>query len=118
MNLMQPPLKIKTYRMEMNRIPFTAFLPAAFDRGDYSTDDSIAFVKPLFREVLSFHEAGQVGPFEREDALFLTAGVLDIDETKAHPPVQALYRFLALSPRDQSRTSHLLYTIKLLAKPA
>ncbi len=116
MKPMQPPLKIKTYRMEMNRIPFTAFLPAAFDRGDYSTDDSIAFVKPLFREVLSFHEAGQVGPFEREDALFLTAGVLDIDETKAHAPVQALYRVLALSPREQSRSFDVVDKIKLLAE--
>ncbi|HTI90308.1 MAG TPA: AAA domain-containing protein [Puia sp.] len=103
-------------RMETNRIFFNAFLPAAFDKGDYSTDDSIAFVMPLFREVLSFHEAGLVGPFEREETLFLTSGVLDIDETFAHAPVQALYRVEALFPQMQSRSFEVVDKIRLVAE--
>jgi len=104
---------METHRMETNRIPFTTFLQTAFDRGDYSTDDSIAFVLPLFREVLGFHESGLVGPFERENALFLTDRVLDIDETAAHTPVQALHRVQALFPRNQSRSIDVVDTIRL-----
>src|SRR5579859_7667266 len=89
--------------MEPNRIPFASFLATAFDKGDYSTDDTIAFVLPLFREVLSFHEAGLVAPFEKEEALFVSGDVLDIDETLAHSPTAALYRVEALFPRMQSR---------------
>jgi superfamily I DNA and/or RNA helicase/predicted DNA-binding WGR domain protein len=102
--------------METNRIFFKVFLDKAFDKGDYSTDDSIAFVMPLFREVLSFHEAGLVGPFEREETLFLSAGVLDIDETFAHAPVQALYRVQALFPHMQSRSFEVIDKIRLVAE--
>ncbi|HXB95116.1 MAG TPA: AAA domain-containing protein, partial [Puia sp.] len=72
--------------MEPNRIPFSAFLSSAQDKGDYSTDDIIAFVLPLFKKVLSLHEEGLVGPFEKEDALFVTNGIADIDESMAHAP--------------------------------
>ncbi len=37
---------------------FKKFLETAFDKGEYATDDVIAFVLPLFEEVVSFHEAG------------------------------------------------------------
>ncbi|MBS1662319.1 MAG: DNA helicase, partial [Bacteroidetes bacterium] len=101
--------------METNRIPFTTFLRTAFDRGDYSTDDTIAFVLPLFREVLSFHEAGVVGPFERPDALFLTDGILDIDETLAHAAQEALYRVHGLAPKNRSKSFEIVGNIKLRA---
>ncbi|MBS1605787.1 MAG: DUF4011 domain-containing protein, partial [Bacteroidetes bacterium] len=101
--------------MEKDRIPLSRFLLTAFDRGEYSTDDCIAFVMPLFREVLSFHEAGLVGPFEREDALFLTEGLLDIDETRTHAPVHALYRVQALYPRLRSRSFEVVDTMRLQA---
>ncbi|HLZ87751.1 MAG TPA: hypothetical protein VKQ52_10935, partial [Puia sp.] len=91
---------METYRMEPGRIPFASFLSTAFDKGDYSTDDVLAFVLPLFRKVLGFHEAGMVAPFDREGALFVHAGVLDIDETLAHAPADALYRVNALFPRE------------------
>jgi superfamily I DNA and/or RNA helicase/predicted DNA-binding WGR domain protein len=103
----------KNHRMEMSRLQFADFLTTAFDKGDYSTDDVIAFVLPLFKEVLSFHEAGQVGPFEREDALFLTDGVMDIDETRAQTPSEALYRVMALFPRVESRSFEIVGKIKL-----
>ena len=85
---------------EMSRISFEAFLLTAFDQGDYSTDDAIAFVLPLFRKVLRLHEAGLVAAFERADGLFTKEGILDIDETSAHAPAEALYRVLALFPAD------------------
>jgi predicted DNA-binding WGR domain protein len=89
--------------METTRISFETFMLSAFDEGDYSTDDAIAFVLPLFRKVLGFHEAGLVAPFDRTGAFFVTgtAGgegtadggmAADMDETLAHAPSAALYR--------------------------
>src|ERR1700735_2410434 len=80
------------HHMETSRISFEAFLLTAFDQGDYSTDDAIAFVLPLCRKVLGFHEAGLVAPFERADALFVRERILDMDEALAHAPAVALYR--------------------------
>jgi predicted DNA-binding WGR domain protein len=68
----------------------------------YSTDDTIAFVLPLFKLVLEIHETGLVAPFEREDVLFTNNGVLDLDKTLAHPPQLALYRVQALFPRKDA----------------
>ncbi|HEV2481849.1 MAG TPA: DUF4011 domain-containing protein, partial [Puia sp.] len=68
----------------------------------YSTDDTIAFVLPLFKLVSGIHETGFVAPFEREDALFTTGGVLDIDSSLARPPQLALYRVQALFPRSDA----------------
>ena len=78
--------------METTRISFEAFLLSAFDQGDYSTDDAIAFVLPLYRKALGFHEAGLVAPFDRADASYVTEMALDMDEALAHPPSAALYR--------------------------
>jgi len=82
--------------MEPGRTSFTDFLFTAFDKGDYSTDDVIAFVLPLFREVLHFHELGLVAPFEKDDALFITEGKPLFDGTLAHAPTFALSRVKAL----------------------
>lgn len=70
--------------MEQVREQFDDFLDNAFDNGLYATDDVIAFVMPLFEEVLGFHEAGQVAPFDVDKALFITNGRADIDESKSH----------------------------------
>ncbi len=99
------------HHMETGLTSFEAFLLTAFDQGDYSTDDVIAFVLPLFRKVLGFHEAGLVAPFERADALFLKGRILDMDEALAHAPAVALYRVEALFP--QSRPFEIVDTIKL-----
>lgn len=69
--------------MEQTRVTFAAFLETAFSNGDFSTDDVIAFVMPLFKEVLGFHEEGLVAPFENEQALFITNNCADIDESFA-----------------------------------
>jgi len=66
--------------MDTSKIYFHKFLETAFDQGNYATDDVIAFVIPLFEEVLAFHETTLVAPFEVEDALFITDNRLDIDE--------------------------------------
>ncbi len=75
--------------MDNPTIYFHQFLETAFDNGNYATDDVIAFVMPLFEEVLSFHEAGLVGAFENEKALFITDNRLDIDESFSHTPSAA-----------------------------
>ena len=85
----------------MSRTLFKDFLAASVDKGEYSTDDTIAFVLPLFRTVLDLHETGLVAPFELEDALFVADGLPDIDKTLAHPPVLELYRVQALFPRQR-----------------
>src|SRR5689334_4253756 len=71
--------------MDTSNITFHKFLETAFDKGKYATDDVIAFLIPLFEEVIGFHESNLVAPFERDDALFITDGRLDIDESFAHP---------------------------------
>lgn len=68
-----------------NKKVFKDFLTDAFDNGSYATDDVIAFVLPLFEEVLSFHENNLVAPFENESSLFITDLRLDIDESLSHP---------------------------------
>lgn len=82
--------------MEITRTYFSNFLETAFDNGNYATDDVIAFVMPLFEEVLNFHEAGLVGPFEKKESLFITENLLDIDEQWAHPPAFANSRIKEL----------------------
>ncbi len=69
---------------------FAEYLETAFDRGNFATDDVIAFVMPLFEEVLSFHDVQLTAPFEKESALFITADKIDIDENYAAPPKSAL----------------------------
>jgi len=82
---------------------FRQFLKTAFDNGDYATDDVIAFVLPLCKEVISFHEAGLVAPFENEHTLFITENRLDIDERAAHKPMNAIGKVVALFERHKSR---------------
>ncbi len=84
--------------MEPTRISFETFLLTAFAQGDYSTDDVIAFVLPLFRRVLHLHESGLVAPFDKVDAFFLRELSLDMDEGLAHAPSEAQYRIQAMQP--------------------
>jgi predicted DNA-binding WGR domain protein len=72
------------------KIIFKNFLTDAFAQGQYATDDVIAFVLPLFEEVLGFHENNLVAPFENESSLFITDLHLDIDETFSHSSKYAL----------------------------
>jgi predicted DNA-binding WGR domain protein/DNA polymerase III delta prime subunit len=89
--------------MDAQKILFKSFLETAFDKGSYATDDVIAFVMPLFEEVLGLHETGLVAPFEKEDILFITDHRLDIEEKYAHHPKNAESRlkemFVAFSSK-------------------
>lgn len=101
--------------MPTDRIYFKQFLRTAWDNGDYTTDDVIAFVLPLFQEVCSLHELGRVAPFGKEEALFVTDHALDIDEQLAHAPVYNLSRVLAFFSKVQSRNFDVVGKIKLSA---
>jgi len=74
--------------MDNQRISFRQFLSTAFDKGDYATDDVIAFVLPFLEELASFHENNLVAPFDREDLLFITENRLDIDENLVRAPMK------------------------------
>ncbi|MEO6452622.1 MAG: AAA domain-containing protein [Ginsengibacter sp.] len=84
---------------------FKQFLETAFDGGDHATDDVIAFVLPLFQEVISFHEANKVAPFEREEALFITDNCLDIEENFMHKPSYATNKVQQMF--SEYKTSHI-----------
>lgn len=94
---------------------FRGFLDEAFDNGNYATDDVIAFVLPLFKEVLSFHEAGLVGPFEKEESLFITDGRLDIDENCAHRSADNSANVKALTDKLRSHYFEIVGKKKLEA---
>jgi superfamily I DNA and/or RNA helicase/predicted DNA-binding WGR domain protein len=85
-----------------NRIYFKQFIETAFENGEYTTDDVIAFIMPLFKEVLSFHEDGKVGPFEKEETLFITDNRLDIDENFAHRPSNSMNKVMSLFEKEKS----------------
>jgi predicted DNA-binding WGR domain protein/DNA polymerase III delta prime subunit len=101
--------------MEVQVQTFRQFLATAFDRGQYATDDVIAFVLPLFKEVLSFHEAGLVGPFDREENLFITGGCIDIDEDRAHPPRYAPNKLKALLAEKSGSYIQVVGVLKIRA---
>lgn len=98
---------VKTY--------FKEFLETAFDNGNYATDDVIAFLLPLFQEVLGFHEAGLVAPFEREEALFITNHCLDIDEQFSKSPVEAANQLKKLFASTQSNQFDIIGKSKMEA---
>lgn len=99
--------------MENQVQTFRKFLETAFDQGHYATDDVIAFVMPLFEEVLSFHEADQVGPFEKPESLFITDGRLDINEAFAHSQKDNISRVLALFESKNSTHFDIVESLKV-----
>ncbi len=101
--------------METPKIYFHRFLETAFDQGTYATDDVIAFVMPLFEEVLSLHEAGRVAPFEKEEALFITDNRLDIDEPLAHAPSLSKNRLEELFAAFRSKDFDIIGKTKMEA---
>ncbi|EMR01558.1 AAA domain-containing protein [Cesiribacter andamanensis] len=102
--------------MEAQVQTFRQFLATAFEGGLYATDDVIAFVLPLFKEVLSFHEAGLVGPFEREEHLFITGGCLDIDEHFAHTPRVALVPLQQLIGQKSAKNIEVVGVLRVRAE--
>lgn len=99
--------------MEHSRITFTDFLKTAFDNGTYATDDVIAFVLPLFEEVLTFHENNQVAPFENDVHLFVNGIQLDIDERFAHGSKSAIHAVNKLTAKLRSKQFEIVGNKKL-----
>lgn len=99
--------------MDNQHTYFRQFLETAFDNGSYATDDVIAFVMPLFEEVLGFHEARQVAPFDNSMALFITDRRVDIDESLAHGPSSANNKITQLLASLQSKHFDILGKIKM-----
>jgi hypothetical protein len=99
--------------MEPKVQTFREFLKGAFERGQYTTDDVIAFLIPLFKEVLSFHESNQVAPFEKEETLFITEFCLDIDERYAHSPKNNIAKVLSLYGQRRSKHIDIVENLKM-----
>ena len=47
---------------EANQPPFLKFLAAGVANGGFETDDTLAALLPLMKQVLAAHEAGLVAP--------------------------------------------------------
>lgn len=99
--------------MDVTVQTFRQFLDTAFENGQYTTDDVIAFVMPLFKEVLSFHEAGLVAPFDGEEHLFITDGCIDIDEAFAHAPLAAAGNVQALFKKRTGKSIEIVDVLKV-----
>jgi superfamily I DNA and/or RNA helicase/predicted DNA-binding WGR domain protein len=101
--------------LDTQKIYFHQFLETAFDNGVYATDDVIAFILPLFEEVLSFHETDLVAPFEKQEALFITNNRLDIDEKLAHTSSNATHKLKELFASFQSKQFEIVGKTKMEA---
>ncbi|WP_341843785.1 AAA domain-containing protein [Chitinophaga caseinilytica] len=77
-------------------ISFRQFLQTAFQHGPYTTDDVIAAVLPLFRDVQALHDEGLVAPFGPESAIQATARTLRLNPEGALPPQDAADKVDAL----------------------
>lgn len=101
--------------MEVTLYYFRQFLNTAFDKGQYTTDDVIAFIMPLLKEVLSFHETGLVAPFDREENLYITEQAIDIDENFAHAPKHALEKVKSLFAKRTGRSIDVIDVMRMSA---
>lgn len=70
----------------MSQITYQQYLLT--HKHDYypATEDIIAFILPLFEEVLSFHLEGKVAPFENSSNILIHEDSLDIAEQFSHAP--------------------------------
>lgn len=57
---------------ELNQPPFLTFLEAGVAKGGFETDDVLAAVVPLMKQVLAAHEAGLVAPLDGVQDLVVT----------------------------------------------
>lgn len=74
---------------EQNRAPFLDFLAAGLAKGGFETDDALAALLPLMRQVLATHEAGFVAPLDGvQDLLVTEAGHLQFAPERVRPPVK------------------------------
>ncbi len=72
---------------ELNESPFLKFLEAGVAKGGFETDDVLAAVLPLMKQVVAAHEAGLVAPLDGICDLIITdAGRLMFTPDKVNSP--------------------------------
>ena len=72
---------------DSNQSPFLGFLESGVARGGFETDDVLAALLPLMRQVLAAHEAQQVAPLAGiQDLVVTDEGCLRFVPAKVHPP--------------------------------
>ncbi|HMP82887.1 MAG TPA: WGR domain-containing protein [Verrucomicrobiota bacterium] len=72
---------------EPNQPPFLKFLEAGVAKGGFETDDVLAAVVPLMKQVLAAHEAGLVAPLDGVQDLVVTEeGQLRFAQAKVNSP--------------------------------
>lgn len=88
----------------MNTTPtsFSGYIQQLSEKGLMASDDLVAFMLPLFREIVSLHEDELVGPFDQPETLFMTGNSLDIDENRAHARRNQLSAIEKLSKTSRS----------------
>ncbi|MDB6033453.1 MAG: helicase, partial [Verrucomicrobiales bacterium] len=70
-----------------NETPFLKFLESGSERGGFETDDVLASVLPLMRQVLACHGDGSVAPLRGIRSLLVNEqGHLSFEPTSAEPP--------------------------------
>lgn len=72
---------------ELNQPPFLKFLEAGSAKGGFETDDVLAAILPLMKQVLAAHEAGLVAPLDGiQDLTFTEAAQLMFAPAKVNSP--------------------------------
>jgi predicted DNA-binding WGR domain protein len=72
---------------ELVEEPFLKFLDAGVEKGGFETDDALAALLPLMKQVHATHQAGQVAPLDAIKHLTLTeGGFLTFAADQAIPP--------------------------------
>ena len=67
--------------------PFLEFLETALAKGVFETDDVLAAVLPLMKQVLATHEAGLIAPLDGiQDLTFTETGQLMFAPARVNPP--------------------------------
>ena len=70
-------------------MPFTAYLNQRLEAGGFTTEDALASVLPLLRQVAAAHSAGLVAPMQGIDAIHVENNRLWFEQAHAHKPTCA-----------------------------
>jgi superfamily I DNA and/or RNA helicase/very-short-patch-repair endonuclease len=70
-------------------MPFTEYLNHRLEAGGFTTEDALASVLPLIRQVAAAHRAGLVAPLQGVNAIHVENNRLWFEEAHAHKPVHA-----------------------------
>jgi predicted DNA-binding WGR domain protein len=82
---------------ELVEEPFLKFLDAGVEKGGFETDDALAALLPLMRQVHAVHQAGQVAPLDGIKHLTLAeGGFLTFGADQAIPPKKNTSKIEAL----------------------